>query len=202
MKNLPVGTQLKLNAKGASQGTMGGFFAGDIVTIIPNRFGLSDSDYKVENESGTKGYLDKLRGGYSVVEVEGTAALLEKLEAVEKELAEIKALLAKGDVPSFSSIVQRAQDDVATIEATLSDGNDKDDGNNRYRHFRNIVEFHVNHKKGVVTALLRGKYSNAVFERGFAHCHPNDTFNEHIGKAIALRRACGLEVPKEYLGGK
>ena len=34
--------------------------------------------------------------------------------------------------------------------------------------------------------------------RGKAKCAQGDTFNVHIGKAIALRRALGLPVPSEY----
>ncbi|MCA0117385.1 hypothetical protein LCD32_00040, partial [Bacillus sp. RSS_NA_20] len=43
--------------------------------------------------------------------------------------------------------------------------------------------------------IVRG----CIRERGISKCAPNDCFNAHIGKAIALRRALGLEVPSEYL---
>lgn len=204
MKNLPVGTKLKLNAKGANEGTMRGFFTGDIVTIVPNRFDVDDCDYRVECDStGARGYLCKEGGGYEELTTKRGDELLEKLAKVEAELAEIKALIkADSEVPSFSSIVQRAQADVEKLEATLANRKDKEEGNFRYRCYRNKIEFHVNPKKGVVTALLRGYSFGTIHEKGFAKCHPNDTFNEHIGKAIAMRRACGLEVPAEYLGGK
>ncbi|MBU9705892.1 hypothetical protein KSP24_02995 [Paenibacillus sp. AK121] len=62
-------------------------------------------------------------------------------------------------------------------------------------------EFAVNRKKRTVVALIReletGKKN--VILRGIARCAPNDVFNAHIGKAIALYRALGLEVPAEYL---
>ncbi|WP_052679248.1 hypothetical protein [Paenibacillus polymyxa] len=62
-------------------------------------------------------------------------------------------------------------------------------------------EFTVNRKKRTVVALIReletGK-KNVVL-RGIAKCAPGDVFNAHIGKAISLRRALGLEVPAEYL---
>ena len=62
-----------------------------------------------------------------------------------------------------------------------------------------FADFIVNHEKRTVVALLRGFQSGKVLARGIAKCHPDDCFNVHIGKAIALRRALGLEVPDEYL---
>jgi len=69
------------------------------------------------------------------------------------------------------------------------------------------VEFVVNRNKRTVVALIRPKYgsefrlSTGDFRTitGIAKCAPNDVFNVWIGKAIALRRALGLEVPAEYL---
>jgi len=61
------------------------------------------------------------------------------------------------------------------------------------------ADFITNREKRTVVALLRGHHTGKVRARGIAKCHPNDCFNVHIGKAIALRRALGLEVPDEYL---
>ena len=63
----------------------------------------------------------------------------------------------------------------------------------------NFVDFVVNKEKRTVVALLRKLKNGKVLGKGIAKCHPNDCFNVHIGKAIALRRALGLEVPSEYL---
>lgn len=60
------------------------------------------------------------------------------------------------------------------------------------------VEFIVNREKRTVVALLCHSW-NGIMSRGIAKCDPSDCFNVHIGKAIALRRALGLEVPAEYL---
>ncbi len=60
------------------------------------------------------------------------------------------------------------------------------------------VEFIVNREKRVVVALMRGINTNKIRGKGIAKCDPTDCFNEHIGKAIALYRALGKEVP-EYL---
>jgi hypothetical protein len=62
-----------------------------------------------------------------------------------------------------------------------------------------FADFIVNKDKRTVVALLRFQDEREVLSRGIAKCHPNDCFNVHIGKAIALRRALGLDVPDEYL---
>ncbi|MEV2911132.1 hypothetical protein ABNF65_21620, partial [Paenibacillus larvae] len=46
---------------------------------------------------------------------------------------------------------------------------------------------------------LRGAITKEIYARGTAKCAPGDVFNSHIGRAIALRRALGLEVPTEYM---
>jgi hypothetical protein len=97
-------------------------------------------------------------------------------------------------------IVEQAKQDIKKIERVgrsyLTPG---DTGNYTYRHRVFYVEFVVNRKKRTVVALVRDARTGEVRERGKAKCHPNDCFNVHIGKAIALRRALGLDVPDEYL---
>ncbi|MED3626769.1 hypothetical protein P4478_06400 [Bacillus subtilis] len=61
------------------------------------------------------------------------------------------------------------------------------------------VNFIVNRSKRTVVMLLKGGYTGDIYARGIAKAAPNDCFNAHIGKAIALRRALGLAVPDEYL---
>ncbi|WKT75608.1 hypothetical protein [Lysinibacillus fusiformis] len=54
--------------------------------------------------------------------------------------------------------------------------------------------FHVNEKKRAITVLIYGAFGNQLIFKGITKCNPNDVFNEHIGKAIALGRALGLDV--------
>ncbi|MEC2215097.1 hypothetical protein [Bacillus velezensis] len=61
------------------------------------------------------------------------------------------------------------------------------------------VEFVANRDKRTVVALLKGVRTGKVYAKGIAKAAPDDCFNAHIGKAIALRRALGLAVPDEYL---
>lgn len=61
------------------------------------------------------------------------------------------------------------------------------------------AKFLVNKDKSTVVALLKGINTKKIYKRGIAKCNPSDCFNVHIGKAIALRRALGVEVPDEYI---
>lgn len=60
-------------------------------------------------------------------------------------------------------------------------------------------DFVVNGEKKTVVALIIEIENGRPCRKGIAKCAPNDVFNASIGRAIALRRALGLEVPVEYL---
>ena len=61
------------------------------------------------------------------------------------------------------------------------------------------VEFLVYKTKRIVVANISYLYAGEnPLSTGIARCAPSDVFNEHVGKAIALRRALGLEVPTKY----
>lgn len=55
------------------------------------------------------------------------------------------------------------------------------------------VDFVINADKRKVVALLKC-LDGSLRVKGIANCNINDVFNEHIGKAIALGRALGLDV--------
>lgn len=59
--------------------------------------------------------------------------------------------------------------------------------------------FIVNREKRTIVCLLERFDLGYIKARGIAKCHPDDCFNAAIGRAIALRRALGLEVPEAYL---
>src|SRR5690625_2634124 len=60
------------------------------------------------------------------------------------------------------------------------------------------VDFIINTDKRTVGALSKTIDNDGDY-RGIAKAHPNECFHSHIGRAIALRRALGLEVRDEYL---
>lgn len=95
------------------------------------------------------------------------------------------------------AIVEQAKNDVAELVGDFHAGK-------KYQVdvFMCNVEFVVNPEKRTVVALMvRREHSKStvICAKGIAKCAPTDCFNSHIGKAIALRRALGLEVPAEYL---
>lgn len=94
-------------------------------------------------------------------------------------------------------IVEQAKRDIAELKEWdgLYPTSDKQFINPHMCH----ANFIVNKNKRTVVCLLRGIKTGKVRAKGIAKCAPNDCFNVHIGKAIALRRALGLEVPNEYL---
>ena|SRR5699024_678710 len=125
----------------------------------------------------------------------------EQFEKVAKAVAEETAQEKR------DRIVEQAKADVEEL---------KEDGIYKiYRGFKNDIykgrwdpysnfggcvgEFIVNKEKRTVVVLMKGTYSGELYAKGIAKCAPSDCFNEYIGKAIALRRALGLKVPKDYL---
>jgi hypothetical protein len=96
-------------------------------------------------------------------------------------------------------IVKKAKADVAYIIAKAKGSKRNHDGNYTFREKTNTVKFDVIRKSRIVVALVSGKYTGGLREKGIAKAAPDDVFNAHIGKAIALRRALGLAVPDEYL---
>lgn len=95
------------------------------------------------------------------------------------------------------SIIERAKDDLTLLipDDRIFEG--------KYYEVNGMricdVDFVVNKEKRTVVALMRGYETGKIYSKGIAKCAPGDCFNVHIGKAIALRRALGEEVPDEYL---
>lgn len=88
---------------------------------------------------------------------------------------------------------QRRYDVIKRAQAFANEGYDRWFGDSLC-----YVEFFVNSDKRTVVAVLRGKYSCGLITKGIAKCAPDDVFNADIGKAIALGRALGVKVPKEF----
>lgn len=123
--------------------------------------------------------------------------------------------------PKFNAISQTREEivkEAITDVAELLKGEYYDEDGAVFRHVGGIVDFviresdrvnfYVNRKKGVVVANLvimavsmfntKTLTPGKVATTGIARCAPSDVFNEHVGKAIALRRALGLPVPAKY----
>ena len=102
-----------------------------------------------------------------------------------------------------AEIIEKAKGFVEDVLAeTLPSGKEgkKDkcrQGSHVYDVWYTKTRFVINEEKRIVVALTTRYYEENlrdIFSRGIAKCMPGDVFNEHIGKAIALGRALGLDV--------
>lgn len=98
-------------------------------------------------------------------------------EIVERAKADVNDLLGKRSYP------------VTTVDGMRRNMNS-------HAHY---VDYVVNREKHTVVAIVKHKDGGRVRVVGKSKCAPDDVFNSHIGRAIALHRALGLEVPAEYL---
>lgn len=203
-------------------------YEGDVVVEEQPGF-ISSSEYEViiENETEADGMNNDIEARYEKAVEQAREAIEElRLAALAKgyEDARIELMAAspvtfaeeyngirlrgyQRDIANKLTPITAQEHRDAIVEQAKADVEDLiDQSYNRYEleavkgngHLR--TEFVVNSEKRTVVALLRGRYASiAQTLRGIAKCAPNDCFNAHIGKAIALRRALGLEVPTEYL---
>ncbi|WP_144666751.1 hypothetical protein [Bacillus altitudinis] len=102
----------------------------------------------------------------------------------DADIEAVHGTYEKSDQQKRDEIVEKAKEDVEDLGR---------------RHFVSKCDFIVNDAKRTVVALRRSWIDRSILRRGIAKCAPSDCFNVHIGKAIALRRALGFEVPSEYL---
>lgn len=179
--------------------------AGDSSAVLANINGhdralIFNVEYEViVSETSDGGVLEKMQA-----EIEELKAKVAKLEGSHRQ-AYIKEVIAK--LPRVKTaqevrdeIVEKAKADVKELREEIGRyGVRAESGNHTYEHKVLTFTFSTNVEKRVVTALVRGKNSEDLYEVGIAKCAPDDCFNSHIGKAIALRRALGLKVPAEYL---
>jgi len=138
-------------------------------------------------------------------EVEGTPeeifelqSLFWKQERLDQVTEDIGEKLAKEPKLTRAEVVARARRDVKTLTMRMDKDMDVNEGNRTFRYLRTVPEFIVNREKRTVVALVKWRTTEEIQEKGIAKCAPDDVFNADIGKAIALRRALGLDVPAEY----
>ncbi|MEK3693193.1 hypothetical protein NST30_22080 [Bacillus sp. FSL K6-3846] len=100
-----------------------------------------------------------------------------------------RELMAQAPVEKTAQ--ERRDEIVEQAKADVSDLINRDIGHDH--------EFIVNTEKRTVVVLRKLRGCTNIVRRGIAKAAPDDCFNVHIGEAIALHRALGLEVPDEYL---
>ncbi|XSD74786.1 hypothetical protein P5611_015890 [Bacillus subtilis] len=183
-----------------------------VITVREHRYYLVAEEYEVVVNSEVKyeeademkidlnamGYDELMAHGDAVMEAIKKRTFQEGFRAakqVQRKLAKMNA--EKSAQARRDEIVEQAK---ADVEALSNYGNGVwHETEDKWSFATCNVEFVVNRNKRTVVALLTGFHSGFVYARGIAKAAPDDCFNVHIGKAIALRRALGLAVPDEYL---
>ncbi|UNY48905.1 hypothetical protein P9294_gp190 [Bacillus phage FADO] len=118
----------------------------------------------------------------------------------DQEMEQDEKPKTKTDQERRDKIIEQAKRDVEDlINHGMPDAEvDPSKGNNTYQEKIYTVEFLSDSDKRKVTALVKRERDKHPRHVGRAKALPEDCFNVHIGKAIALRRALELEVPEEY----
>ncbi|MEK4910616.1 hypothetical protein [Niallia sp. FSL M8-0099] len=171
--------------------------------------GVADCEYEViieevnpkeENEMNIEKRFElAVNNVREAVEELRLAALAKGYEDARRDLTAVTPPF-KTPQQQRDEIIEQAKRDVAELESIMdSSFRPPINGNNTFMEMRTFVKFFVNKEKRAVTALVYCCEYGYLVEKGIAKCAPTDCFNVHIGKAIALRRALGLDVPSEYL---
>ncbi|OIN67412.1 hypothetical protein BLD48_05860 [Exiguobacterium sp. KRL4] len=179
-----------------------------LATLTHLGFKASDTTAEVTAKSVTMGQV----AGITVTDKGDAKSIVAQLFAGETVTPAIPVPAPK---PARDGVIQQA---ISDVEDLLSRGyyglDSKEDA--VVQHVGDVVDFviggssdrvdfFINTDKRTVIAKLYLETTTSVTAKekayatqGRAKCAPGDVFNEHIGKAIALRRALGLEVPVEY----
>jgi hypothetical protein len=133
-----------------------------------------------------------------------------EIQSLKERVTALEQLTKGSDAPAPAprqltrdDIIEMAKRDVTHLQRRMATHIVQTEGNKWFQDYVTKAEFIVNREKRTIVALVRlndmFEESNKVVSRGIAKCHPDDCFNAHIGRAISLRRALGLEVPEAYL---
>jgi hypothetical protein len=135
-----------------------------------------------------------------VAALEGRKSLKQIAEEVYESVAKgpsiAEYLIPKSPQQVRDEIIAKAKADVEALRNKRGDYEVTDPAS--YAPWSCVADFIVNAEKRTVVVLIKGVHSGKLRAKGIAKADPSDCFNSSIGKAIALRRALGLEVPAVY----
>lgn len=200
-----------------------GYEKGDVLTVA-SRFGRGCFVKESDTLISFKEYVvlepaEITSKKLSVNVTVDTTKIIERIEALIDELEGIKNGLSLREFEEQTDNVVVPTQRQHIIDKAKADVNQLLNQNypcKKYPHLEHVLgiwfkdkggyiitdkaDFIVNKEKRTVVCLIKETDdNNKVHLKGIAKCAPNDCFNVHIGKAIALRRALGLTVPNEYL---
>ena len=158
---------------------------------------------KIEVESSKSGIHGVTRT--VTAELENREQRRAKKEVATVEVAPVAKVVPLTANHQRAGLIQRAKEFVEEHQRDLpGDTECRDYGNNVCRSKCYDTEFFVKDNKvtAVVQVIFMGsRKPNPHFDRlvGRAICSTGDVFNEWIGKAIALAKALGIDIPQEFL---
>ncbi|QAT67154.1 hypothetical protein EQZ20_21240 [Bacillus glycinifermentans] len=155
---------------------------------------IVNNEVKNEEADEMERYDTAVETARDAIEELRLAAYAKGYEDARRDLL-AQALVGKGAQERRDEIVEQAKADIENLKYRTFYGELR----YLYRSIVCNVEFVINKKKRTVVALLKSVGRGSVKSKGIAKAAPSDCFNVHIGKAIALHRALGIEVPDEYL---
>jgi len=131
----------------------------------------------------------------------GMSAIIEQMQAeiesLKWQVAELNAIIGKQTVDNRGVVLespqQRRDEIVKQAKREVEEIR-----NDPIQMEGLLAAFVVDREKRMVTALLSSVLTGVVERQGVAKCHPDDCFNIHLGKIIALYKALGLKIPYEY----
>lgn len=143
------------------------------------------------------------KGEFHAIElVEDSANLSEEIYVLKRKVAELEERLTELEPEPTPEITYSVSaTDLAELRPKKSANELRKEAIEKAEDFIGEVlsndvynsVFIVNEDKRTVVALVKGLFSGRVYRKGIAKCAPSDVFNVHIGKAIALGRAYGLD---------
>src|SRR5690625_253740 len=187
-----------------SRGKHGGCYGGMLVYVIESedseRFLVGEDGLDIKEPEHVSDLTEMDRHELTELIKKATDELLARsfVDGFETGVDHADWIEMMGESPQEQrdSIIKRAKDDIKKL---IPDGPQYEGMYYEAGGWLCDVEFVVNKGKRTVVALMKGMATGKIRYRGIAKCAPTDCFNVHIGKAIALRRALGEEVPDEYL---
>ena len=144
---------------------------------------LADLSADIASEKRSRAFSDGYDAGY-------------KDGRDEQEDAPVPAMAPK---LTREEVIKKAKSDVELLTENMSNNDGNLMGNFTYQALKSSPEYVINKEKRTVVALVRFHGTEAICEKGIAKCDPDDCFNSHIGRAIALHRALGLMIPQAYV---
>ncbi|MBD8028184.1 hypothetical protein H9636_16165 [Ureibacillus sp. Re31] len=127
---------------------------------------------------------------YELIEQDGPPYAPIGFETVEKSTNQQRAEIIE-KAKKFVEVKSECVKDSPYVEGGIA--RKKIENPNFYNYTTVEVEFIINQEKRTVVSLVKFN-DGSIMTKGVAKCNPSDVFNEHIGKAIALGRALGLDV--------